>query len=66
MKIDTMGIGTPISKKDLKELTKETKETIATNAVIEEHQHQRSFGAVDMWNVRKRQRTSASLSRWLN
>ena len=64
MKIDTMGIGTPISKKDLKELTKETKETIATNAVTEEHQ--RPFGAVDMWNVRKRQRTSASLSRWLN
>ena len=36
MKIDTMGIGTPISKKDLKELTKETKETIATNAVTED------------------------------
>ena len=64
MKNDTMGIGTPISKKDLKELTKETKETIATNVATEEHQ--RSFGAVDMWNVRKRQRTSASMSRWLN
>lgn len=64
MKIDTMGIGTPISKKDLKELTKETKETIAVDAANEDQQ--RSFGVVDLWNVRKKQRISASLNRWYN
>ena len=64
MKADVMGIGAPINKKDLKELTKETKETIAVDATTDGNN--RSFGVVDLWNVRKRQRTSASMSRWLN
>ena len=64
MKADVMGIGTPINKKDLKELMKETKETIAVDAKIDGNN--RSFGVVDLWNVRKRQRISASMSRWLN
>lgn len=63
MKVDTMGMDTPISKKDLTALTKETKETIA--AVLNTNGNRRSFGVVDLWNVRKKQRISASTSRWL-
>ena len=59
-----MGIGTPIKKEQLKELLKETKETVATDAKQEDLN--RSFGAVDMWNRQKRQRTSLQMRRWLN
>jgi hypothetical protein len=66
MKSDVMGIGAPINKKDLTELMKETKETIAVDAKTEETPN-RSFGAVDLWNVQKKQRTTASMMRrWLN
>lgn len=63
MKVDTMGMDTPISKKDLTALTKETKETIAAD--LNTNGNRRSFGVVDLWNVRKKQRISASTSRWL-
>lgn len=62
MKVDTMGMDTPISKKDLTALTKETKETIAADANSGESR--RTFGVVDLWNVRKKQRISASSHRW--
>lgn len=60
MKNETMGIN-PMSKSDLKELLKETKETIATDV-----KNQRSFSVVDLWNVQKRQRTSISMRRSLS
>ena len=64
MKDDAMGIGTPINKKDMKDVIKESKEN---NAVDSKNDYQgRSFGLIDLWNVRKRQRTSSSMSRWLN
>lgn len=68
MKSDVMGIGAPISKKDMKELLKETKETIAVDVDVNANaSHQRSFGVVDLWNVQKRQRTTASMMRrWSN
>ncbi len=66
MKSDVMGSGAPINKKDLQELLKETKETIAVDAKTEGNNN-RSFGVVDLWNVQKKQRTSASMMRrWLN
>jgi hypothetical protein len=66
MKSDVMGIGAPINKKDLKELLKETKETIAVDAKTQGN-HSRSFGVVDLWNVQKKQRTTSSMMRrWLN
>ena len=66
MKSDVMGIGAPINKKDLKELLKETKETIAVDVKIDGNNN-RSFGLVDLWNVQKRQRTTASkMRRWSN
>jgi hypothetical protein len=64
MKNDTMGMLNPVNKNDLQELLKETKETLATDVKI--NGNQRSFGAVDLWNVQKRQRTSISMRRNLN
>ena len=64
MESDIMGIGTPINQEDMKEMSKESKETVAADAkqvdVI------RSFGAIDMWNRQKRQRTALHMRRWLN
>ncbi|MBK7434962.1 MAG: hypothetical protein IPI66_14455 [Chitinophagaceae bacterium] len=62
MKTELLG-GTQNSKKDLKESFKETKETLAAEFTTENNP--RSFGLVDLWNEKK-QRTSSSLSRWLN
>jgi hypothetical protein len=66
MKSDVMGIGAPINNEELKELLKETKETIAVDAKTDGNNN-RSFGVVDLWNVQKKQRTTASMMRrWLN
>ncbi len=63
MKSESMGVGTPISKKDLKELLHETKETLAVDVKIDSNC--RTFGYVDLWNVQKRQKSSASMRRRL-
>jgi len=66
MKSDVMGIGAPINKEELKELLKETKETIAVDAKTDGIVN-RSFGVVDLWNVQKKQRTTTSMMRrWNN
>lgn len=64
MKNDTLGMGTLIKQEELKELFKETKETVATDT--KQQDLNRSFGAIDMWNRQKRQRTSLQMRRWLN
>jgi hypothetical protein len=65
MKSDVMGIVMPINKEELKELMKETKETLATD--VKTGGNNRSFGVVDLWNVQKRQRPTASMMRrWSN
>lgn len=64
MKSDKMGMGTLNKNEDLEELSKETKETVATGSKQEDLN--RNFGAVDMWNRQKRQRTSLQMRRWLN
>ena len=56
-----MGAGTPINKKDLKDLLNETKETLATDVKISGSQ--RSFGILDLWYLQKRQRTASSMRR---
>ena len=63
MKSESIGVGTPISKKDLKELLHETKETLATD--VKTDSNTGTFGNLDMWNARKRQRTAASMRRRL-
>ena len=60
-----MGIVIPINKEQMKELTKETKETLAVHA-LQNDEGNRSFGSVDLWNARKQQRTMASMRRWIN
>jgi hypothetical protein len=65
MKNDTMGIVIPLNKEQMKELTKETKETLATH-LVEKVKNQRSFGSVDLWNSRKNQRTMVSMRKWFN
>jgi translation elongation factor EF-1beta len=65
MKSDVMGMSAQINKEELKELLKETKETIAVDAKLENSNC--SFGAVDLWNVQKKHRTTSSMMRrWLN
>ena len=65
MKSDVMGTGSPLNKKDLKELLKETKETVAVD--VKSESDNPSFSVVDLWNVQKRQRTTATMMRrWLN
>ena len=64
MKSDIMGNGTPIKQEDLKGLLSEPKETVAT--FIRQEDADRTFGAIDMWNRQKRQRTSLQMRRWLN
>jgi hypothetical protein len=63
MKSESMGAGAPISKKDLKELLNETKETLAFDVRIDSNN--RTFSHVDLWHVQKRQKTGTSMRRWL-
>jgi hypothetical protein len=64
MKSDNLGMGTLNKDEKLKELLKETKETVATD--VKQEDQNRSFGTVDMWNRQKRQRTSMHMRRWFN
>jgi hypothetical protein len=64
MKSESMGISTQNNNEDLKELLKETRETVARDE--KQEQSTRSFGSVDMWNRQKRQRTSQQMRRWIN
>jgi hypothetical protein len=66
MKMTTsMGIVTPINKDEMKELLKETRETLAVNA-LKSHEANQTFGSVDLWRVRKNHRSMASMRRWSN
>jgi len=58
----TVGIVTPITKNEMNELLKETKETLATGITQPSKSNQR-FGAIDLWKLRKNTRTSLSLRR---
>lgn len=64
MKSDTLGAGTLIKNEELKELLKETKETVARD--VKQEDLNRSFGSVDLWNRQKRQRTAREMRRWFN
>ena len=61
MKNDTLGMGTPIKNDELKELLKET---VATDVKQDDLNH--TFGAIDMWNLQKKQRTSLAMRRRFN
>lgn len=61
MKTSTVGIVTPINKDELKELLKETRETLATGLL----NNSAAFGAIDLWKLRKNIKTTTSLRRYL-
>ncbi|MCP9753387.1 hypothetical protein [Ferruginibacter sp. HRS2-29] len=61
MKTSTVGIVTPINKDELKELLTETKETLATGILA--NAGNPTFGAVDLWKLRKTNKTTSSLRR---
>lgn len=63
MKHETMGVVITQNKKEQKDLLNESKET--NNVDMKADSHQRSFGALDMWYLQKRQRTAASMLRRL-
>ncbi len=64
MKSDGIGMSAPVNKSELKELLKQTPETLATNVKLTDAD--RSFSSVDMWNLRKKHRTTLQMRRWLN
>jgi len=53
----------PIDNSELKELLKETPETIATD-IIKRNNTQPLFASVDLWRVQKKQRTLGSSTKW--
>ncbi len=61
MKTDTLGTSAPIKNDELKELLNEP---VATNE--KQYDSNRIFGAIDMWNLQKKQRTSLAMRRRLN
>ena len=61
MKSEAMGIGTPLSKKDLKELLTETKETLAVDLNI--CNNKRTFSHLDLWNLQKRKKPASAMRR---
>jgi len=63
MKSDVMGVGTPLSKKDLKELLTETKETLAVD--MKNCNSNRTFSHLDLWNLQKRQKSASEMRRRL-
>jgi len=63
MKSDVMGVGTPLSKKDLKELLTETKQTLAVD--LKNGNNNRTFSHLDLWNLQKRQKSASEMRRRL-
>ena len=63
MKSEAMGVGTPLSKKDLKELLQETKETLAVDVKFDGNN--RTFSHLDLWNLQKRQKSASGMRRQL-
>ncbi len=61
MKTDTPGVGAPIKNDDLKD---SLNETAATDS--KQDDFNRTFGAIDMWNLKKKQRTSLQMRRRYN
>lgn len=63
MKSEVMGIGTPLSKKDLEELLRETKETLAID--VKEDLVNRTFSHLDLWNLQKTKKSASAMRRKL-
>ncbi len=63
MKSEVMGVGTPLSKKDLEELLHETKETLAVD--VKNDIVNRTFSHLDLWKLQKNQKSTLGMRRKL-
>lgn len=63
MKTNIMGIVNPINKEELKELFKETKETLAIDH-LKKMNEKSSFRTIDLWKIRKNTKSTTSLRRF--
>lgn len=61
MKMTDVGIVTPMNNEELKTLTQITRETIATDALTASGLQK--FGLIDLWKLRKANKTTTSLRR---
>ncbi|MEP7165395.1 MAG: hypothetical protein ABI741_11915 [Ferruginibacter sp.] len=63
MKTTKQAIITPIGENELKELLKETKETLATG-ISKNNASAATFTLLDLWRVQKKQKTLGSSTKW--
>ncbi len=64
MKNDVMPSIVQMEAEELQQLTAEVKETIASNIKLKKIKHvSRSFGIVDLWNIRRNSRSAAMMMR---
>ena len=63
MKSDVMSVNTPTGKKDQKEILNEGKDLVGSEE--KPGNADRVFGSLDLWNLQKRSRSSASMIRRL-
>ena len=64
MKNDVMPSFVQMGTEELQQLTAEVKETIATNVELGKTKTvSRSFGIVDLWNIRRNARSASGLMR---
>jgi hypothetical protein len=63
MKNDVMPSIVQMGAEDLQKLVAEVKETVATGIQLPKVNKRKSFGVVDMWNIRRNARSASSMIR---
>ena len=63
MKTTNNSISVPIKQNEMKELLKETKETIAKD-IIKNNATPTTFTIIDLWRVQKKKKTLGSSTKW--
>ncbi|HPH85381.1 MAG TPA: hypothetical protein PLC48_07960 [Ferruginibacter sp.] len=63
MKTNYTSIFTPVDKKGIDELLKETKETIASDLLLKKEKSS-TFTVVDLWRLQKKHKSLGSSTRW--
>lgn len=63
MKTTNNSISVPIKQNEMKELLKETKETIAKD-IIKNNTTPTTFTIIDLWRVQKKKKTLGSSTKW--
>ncbi len=56
-------INMPLGSEEMKELLKETKETMATG-IVKNNASGSTFTLIDLWRVQKKHKTLGSSTRW--